>query len=168
MTLTVAEIRAAFDHETSLTRRVLERVPDAAVEFRPHPRSWTLGELALHCANIPLWAALAVERDELDLAPPGGPAFPPPRFESAPATLRHLDASVERARRALAGTSDDHLAQTWTLRHGGHVLFALPRRQVLRSAVLDHGIHHRGQLTVYLRMCDVALPALYGPSADER
>lgn len=166
--MTADEIREAFAREAASTRRVLERIPEGRTSFRPHAKSWTLGELGLHLANIPFWAVLTVERDELDLAPPGGPPFSPPRFESAAAALAMFDGNVARARDALAKADDAALARPWTLLHGGKVVSSLPRGQVLRQMVLDHTVHHRGQLTVYLRMCDVPVPAIYGPSADAR
>jgi uncharacterized damage-inducible protein DinB len=162
------ELLAAFDREAAATRRVLERIPEERAGFRPHPRSWTLGELSLHVANIPLWAAFALERERLDLEPPGERPLEPPRFESAAATLRAFDANVRRARAALEEARDGDLAREWTLEKGGVPLARMPRAAVLRTMILDHGIHHRGQLTVYLRMCDVPVPSLYGPTADER
>jgi uncharacterized damage-inducible protein DinB len=108
-----------------------------------------------------------LRRDELDLAPPGGPEFTPPRFESPAATLSTFDANVRQGREALAAASDRDLLAPWTLKKGGETLFTLPRVACLRSFVISHGIHHRGQLTVYLRLCDVPLPPVYGPTADE-
>jgi uncharacterized damage-inducible protein DinB len=165
---TVAELLAAFDREAATTRRVLERVPESKVGFRPHPRSWTLGELAVHLSNIPLWAAFALEQARLDLDPPGGRPLEPPRFESAAAALASFDANVARARAAFARVADADLLAEWALLKGGVTLMRMPRAAVLRAMVLDHGIHHRGQMTVYLRLCDVPVPAIYGPTADER
>jgi uncharacterized damage-inducible protein DinB len=165
--MTLSELRTAFDRETATTRRVLERVPEAKTSYRPHPKSWTLGELSLHVANIPYWAALTLTTERLDLAPPDGEPFPPPTFRSAAATLEHFDEKVAQSKSAFAKASDSDLSKTWTLLHGGHEIFARPKGEVLRNAVLDHGIHHRGQLTVYLRLCDVALPSIYGPTADD-
>lgn len=153
-----------FDQELATTRRLLALVRDADLAFRPHPRSWTLGELALHLANLPWWATLTLEGTEFDVNPPGGLAAR--KVESSTATLHAFDENVARARSALARTADADLLLAWTLKSGGKSLFSMPRVAVLRGFVLNHLIHHRGQLTVYLRMCDVPLPPIYGPTAD--
>jgi uncharacterized damage-inducible protein DinB len=155
-----------FDHEMALTRTVLERIPEVKVAFRPHPKSWTLGELGMHLANLPVWAVFTLTQSELDLAPPGGPAFTSPKFESAAATLQAFDENIAKARALIAAASDADLMTMWSLKRGGAAIFSLPRAAVLRSMVLSHMIHHRGQLTVYLRMCDVPLPPIYGRTAD--
>ena len=155
-----------FDHEMASTRAVLERIPEAKVSFRPHPKSWTLGELGLHLANLPTWATMTLTLPELDLAPPGGPGFKSPKFESAAASVRLLDENVAKARALIAAATDADLVTMWSLKNAGVTVFTLPRLAVLRSMVLSHMIHHRGQLTVYLRMCDVPLPPIYGPTAD--
>jgi uncharacterized damage-inducible protein DinB len=155
-----------FDHEMALTRTVLDRIPQEKVAFRPHPKSWTLGELGAHLANLPVWAVFTLTQPELDLAPPGGPAFQSPGFESAAATVLRFDENVARARALIAAAGDADLMTRWSLKRGGTAIFSLPRAAVLRSMVLSHMIHHRGQLTVYLRMCDVRLPPIYGRTAD--
>jgi uncharacterized damage-inducible protein DinB len=157
-----------FDHEAAVTRTVLERVPDAQAAWRPHPRSMTLGELATHLANIPAWAILALREPGFDLAPPGEPPYVPPAWESLARTLALFDEKIARARAALAATSDLELAQPWTLKKGGIKVLTAPRGSVLRSFVLNHSVHHRAQLGVYLRMLDVPVPAMYGPTADSR
>jgi uncharacterized damage-inducible protein DinB len=141
-------------------------VPEAKTGFRPHPKSWTLGELGTHLANIPTWTLGTMNATELDLAPPGGPAWKSPTFESAAATLNMLDRNVRAARECLAKASDADFLVPWTLKKGGQALFTLPRIACVRSFILSHMIHHRGQLTVYLRLCDVPLPSIYGPTAD--
>lgn len=155
-----------FDHEMALTRTVLERIPEEKVAFRPHAKSWTLGELGVHLANLPVWAVFTLAQSELDLAPPGGPALQSPRFESAAATVRQFDENVARARALIAAAGDADLMTPWSLKRGGATILSLPRAAVLRSMVLNHMIHHRGQLTVYLRLCDVPLPPIYGRTAD--
>ncbi len=155
-----------LDQELATTRALLALVPEAQTSFRPHPKSWTLGQLALHLANLLAWMPLTLERDELDLDPPGGPAFPPPTFESAAANLRLFDANARRARASLAAASDECLRGPWTLKKRGQTLFTAPRMACVRSFQLNHLIHHRGQLTVYLRLVDVPLPPVYGPTAD--
>lgn len=155
-----------LDNELATTRTLLTLVPASRTSFRPHPRSWTLGELSLHLANLLTWLPSTLEATELDLDPPGGPRFTPPGFESAAATLAMFDETARAARAALARASDADLAVPWSLKKHGQVMFTLPRLACLRSFVLNHLIHHRGQLTVYLRMCDVPLPPVYGPTAD--
>ncbi len=155
-----------FDHEMANTRKVLERVPDADASWRPHPKSWTLGDLGAHLANIPHWGVLALTQSEFDLSPPGE-AAPRRKFEGAAANLRDFDTKLSAARAALAMASDSDLMAPWTLKKTGKSMFTLPRLAILRSFVLNHMIHHRGQLTVYLRLRDVPLPNLYGPTADE-
>jgi uncharacterized damage-inducible protein DinB len=155
-----------LDQELASTRALLASVPEAKTAFRPHPRSWTLGELSLHLANLLTWLPMTLKTSELDLDPPAGPRFVPPRFESAAATLRMFDETARAARAALAAASDADLAVPWTLKKRGQAMFTLPRAACVRSFVMNHLIHHRGQLTVYLRMCDVPLPPIYGPTAD--
>lgn len=155
-----------FDQELSTTRTLLAAVPEARTSFRPHPKSWTLGELSLHLAHLLTWLPSTLTLTELDLDPPGGPSFVPPKFESAAATLRMFDTNAKAARAALASASDADLQVPWTLKKHGQALFTLPRAACVRSFVLNHLIHHRGQLTVYLRLVDVPLPPVYGPTAD--
>ncbi len=155
-----------LEAELGGTRVVLALVPEQHTGFRPHPKSWTLGELALHVANVLTWLPMTLRTTELDLDPPGGPSFVPPRFESAAATLRAFEQNAAAARSALASAGDADFAVPWTLKKHGQALFTLPRAACIRSFVLNHLIHHRGQLTVYLRLCDVPLPPLYGPTAD--
>lgn len=166
MTLS-ASLLPEFDHEMASLRTVLERVPDAKLSWKPHAKSMSLGGLATHLSNLPTWGTRLIEGSEFDLAPPGQP---PPRMKelaSRAEILAQLETNVAAARKAIAGASDAHLAGPWSLLAGGKKLFTLPRSACLRSFVFSHMIHHRGQLTVYLRMVDVPLPALYGPSADE-
>jgi len=152
--------------ELATTRTLLALVPEEKTSFRPHAKSWTLGELALHLANLLTWLPMTVKGTELDLDPPGGPKLVPPRFESAAATLRTFDANAQAARGALAGASDADLRVPWTLKKGGIAVFTMPRVACVRSFVMNHLIHHRGQLTVYLRLVDVPLPPVYGPTSD--
>jgi uncharacterized damage-inducible protein DinB len=150
-----------LDQELDTTRRVLAVVPEAKTSFRPHAKSWTLGELALHVANVLTWLPLTLELTELDLN-----AFTPPRFESAAKTRQVFEENARAARAALAAASDAELLVPWTLKRKGQALFTLPRLACVRSFVMNHVIHHRGQLTVYLRLVDVPLPPVYGPTAD--
>ena len=155
-----------LDQELATTRAVLAAVPEAKTSFRPHKKSWTLGELSLHVANVLTWLPITLRSTELDLSPPGGPSFVPPTFESARATLEAFEGNARAARAALAAATDAELAVPWTLKRGGQPLFTLPRSACLRSFVMNHLIHHRGQLTVYLRLMDAKVPAIYGASAD--
>jgi uncharacterized damage-inducible protein DinB len=155
-----------FDHEMKTTRTVLERIPEVKASFRPHPKSSTLGELGAHLANLPVWATMTLTQAEFDTAPAGGPPLKSPGFVSVAEMLQRLDANVAQARAHIAGATDADLMAMWSLKRAGATIFTLPRAAVLRSMVLSHMIHHRGQLTVYLRMCDVPLPPVYGPTAD--
>jgi uncharacterized damage-inducible protein DinB len=156
-----------FDQEMANTRRVLERVPDAHRDWKPHTKSWPLGGLAIHLANLPVWGTMTMQQTELDLNPPGGASWTPPRFTSTVQALKTFDDNVKTARAAFAKASDGDYLVSWTLKNNTQALFSLPRIAVVRSFVMNHMIHHRGQLSVYLRLKDVPLPAIYGPSADE-
>lgn len=155
-----------FDHEVGLTRQVLERVPEAKAAWKPHQKSFSLGDLSAHVANIPQWAGIALTQSEFDVNPPGGQTYTPPTFGSTAANLDAFDENAKAARAALAKTSDAEMTAMWTLKNGGKATFSMPRVGVFRQFVMNHLIHHRGQLTVYLRLQDVPLPSIYGPSAD--
>ena len=153
-----------FDQEMAGARKVLERVDFMHRDFRPHERSWTLLELATHLANLPVWLPLTLATEELDLQTP----IPSPEIPEDPGELlARFDANVARARDALQSATEETLGAGWTLRRGETVLVTLPRVAVVRSMILNHMIHHRGQLTVYLRMTGAPVPGLYGRSADE-
>ncbi len=154
---------AEFDHEMGSTRRVLERVPDDRLSWKPHPKSRSFGALATHVANLPVWGALILNRPFFDLAD-----APPNREErtSRADVLALFDATTRETRAAMDRT-DAEYAAAWTLRRGSQQLFSMPRSAAFRSFVVNHIIHHRGQLTVYLRLNDIPIPAIYGPTADE-
>jgi uncharacterized damage-inducible protein DinB len=156
-----------FDQEMSTTRKILERVPEGKSDWRPHPRSMTLGRLAGHVAELAGWGANTLERTELDFAPPGGPTYQPTIFTSRAETLKLFDEGVKATRTAIAKASDADLQVPWSLKRGGQVLLSMPRGAMFRSLVMNHIIHHRAQLGVFLRLNDVAIPGSYGPSADE-
>lgn len=156
-------ILAELEQESRSTRRVLERVPDAHLSWRPHPKSFSLGQLALHVATIPGNVAKLAAVDEL----PEPPAFVQPAAASAAELVPALDASLATARQVLNGFDDAAMMKPWRLLQGGKELMALPRMAVVRTILLNHWYHHRGQLLVYLRFHDVALPSVYGPTADE-
>jgi len=155
-----------FDHETGTTRVLLERVPAGQSDWKPHAKSMSLGQLAMHIANLPQWARITLERTEFDTNPPGGERVTTPAFESAAHLLQAYDDSVKAARALLVRTTDAEFMVQWTLKSGGRNMFSLPRAAVFRSFILNHAIHHRGQLSVYLRMLDIAIPSIYGPTAD--
>lgn len=153
-----------LEHELASTRKVLALVPEGRGEFRPHPKSSTLGALALHVASLPSWAARVLGSTDLHIEVLA--ARTPPPFESVAALLATFEEHARGARTALSEASDADLSVLWSLKRGGKALFTLPRHAALRSLFLSHLIHHRGQLTVYLRLVDVALPQVYGPTAD--
>jgi uncharacterized damage-inducible protein DinB len=156
-----------FDQEAGHTRKTLERVPDDKLSWKPHEKSMTMGRLAAHLAEIPTWAVATIERDSIDIAPIEGPPYQPPAADSRQAILALFEQNLAAARAAIAKCSDERFMQRWTLLAGGKQIFTLPRIAVIRSMIMNHAVHHRAQLGVYLRMNDVPLPAIYGPSADE-
>lgn len=156
-----------FDHEMANTRKTLERVPDGKADWKPHEKSMAMGGLATHLSNIPTWAVFTMENDSLDLAPGGEPLPPAPIAGSQAELLSNFDTNVTKARTAIASASDAEFFQPWTLLTNGKTILTLPKVAVLRSFVMNHMIHHRAQLGVYLRLNDVAVPSIYGPSADE-
>lgn len=153
--------------EAEGSRHALERVPEGKNSWKPHEKSMQLGYLAHLVATMPSWVAMAINQDELDLAPAGKPRPKPPEWKSRKELLDLLESSVAQAREALKKTTDEHLMTTWKLLVGGRVVSEDPRYVVIRDAVFNHAAHHRGQLTVYLRLCNASVPAIYGPSADE-
>lgn len=155
-----------FDSEMKITRSLLERVPEKDAAWQPHPKSSSMGNLAAHIANLPRWVSGAVEHDEVDLSLPSAEAFRPPPFDTTSAVVDRFDRNVEAAKKAVNGVTDEHLAGVWTLRNGDKKIVSMPRTAVLRSFVVSHLVHHRGQLSVYLRLRDVPLPRIYGPTAD--
>ena len=154
-----------YDHEMATTRRLLDRVPEAEFDWKPHDKSMTLRQLAGHLANIPTWCSAVLDAPQFDLATadrrPRHPA-------SRTALVEEFDTKVAAARASLAACTDAELLSPWTLRQGSHEIFTLPRISAIRSFVMNHSIHHRGQLSVYLRLKNVPLPSMYGPTADER
>ena len=153
-----------FDHEMATTRKLLERVPENQLGWRPHAKSMTLGGLAQHVATIPMWGAETLKTSELSLGGGQRSAEPTSRAD----ILATFDGHVTNTRAALVGKSDAELMAPWTLKSGGHAVFTMPKAAVWRGFVLSHLVHHRGQLSVYLRMQDVPLPPMYGPTADEK
>jgi uncharacterized damage-inducible protein DinB len=156
-----------LEREAAATRKVLERVPEGRDDYKPHERSMPLGRLATLVATMPGWVAMTVNQDELDLSPPGGTTYQQPTLCTRRELVDALDASVAKAREALAATTDEHLMTPWKLKVAGNVMSEQPRYIVLRDSVFNHLAHHRGQLTVYLRLNEASVPAIYGPTADE-
>jgi uncharacterized damage-inducible protein DinB len=156
-----------YDHELATTRRVLERVPEAEFGWKPHVKSMSLGQLAGHVANIPWWLSMTLDVPFYDVK-----AGDKEARLNVPASLNvmlvEFDEKVKRARASLSRATDAELAAPWTLKSEGREIFSIPRIAAVRSFVLNHLIHHRGQLSVYLRLKDVPLPSMYGPTADEQ
>jgi uncharacterized damage-inducible protein DinB len=157
-----------FDHEMSTTRRTLERVPEDKGDWKPHDTSMPMGRLAGHIAELVGFAPATFQGDSFDFSPPGAPPRQPTVMTSRKQLLEIFDKNVAAARAAISKASDEELFKTWTLMNGGKTFFSMPRIAVLRSMIVNHIIHHRGQLSVYLRMNKVPVPSIYGPSADER
>jgi uncharacterized damage-inducible protein DinB len=162
--MSIAEtILPELDHEMQVTRTLLERVPESDPEWKPHPKSMALGRLATHIAELLGWVDITFQQTELDFSKGG---YKPTSFTTTADLLAMFDAKLKSARAVLAATPDEAMMVPWTLRNGEHVIFTQPRIGVLRAFVLSHMIHHRGQLSVYLRLNDVPLPSIYGPTAD--
>lgn len=159
---------AQLEREMVGSRKALERVPEGKPDWKPHPKSMQLGYLATLVATMPGWIAMAIEQDALDLNPPGGGGYKTPTWSTNAELTALLDDSIAKAKKALAGTSDEHLLNTtWKLMVAGNVVMESPRHVVVEDTFC-HLAHHRGQLTVYLRLNDVAVPSIYGPTADEK
>jgi uncharacterized damage-inducible protein DinB len=150
-----------FDQEMALTRKVIARVPDDKGDWKPHPKSFSLAHLAQLVSSMPGWFTTMVTATELDLAKSPGYSV-----QTTETLLATFDKLVPEARAAIAAATDNDFAASWSLKHGGHVLYTATRRQVVRETI-NHLVHHRAQLTVYLRLLDVPVPSMYGPTADE-
>jgi uncharacterized damage-inducible protein DinB len=168
MGLTMRELfLGEIDREAASSRRVLQRVPEGRNDWKPHEKSMTLGYLAALVASMPAWIAMMVNLDEMDINSLEGAKFKPQVYTKAQELVDALDAGLAEARAALNKTTDEHLLKPWKFVVSGHIVTELPRHIMLRDAVFSHMAHHRGQLTVYLRLNNAPVPALYGPSADE-
>jgi len=155
-----------LDREVERSRRALEQVPDGKYDWKPHDRSMIFGYLADMVATMPSWIAMAIKRDELDIAPTDGSTMKQPPNKTSDALLKALDKSAADARSALGNTTDEYLMTSWKLLAGGQVVMETPRHVVIQDTI-NHWAHHRGQMTVYLRLMGAKVPALYGPSADD-
>lgn len=159
---------AELDREAVGIRKSLEQVPEGRNDWKPHPKSMALGYLATIVATIPAWVDMVINMDELDINPPGGAQHRPPEWKTRQDLLQQFEASLQKGREALQKSDDDRLLNTrWKLLAGGKPMSNQTRYEAIRDGVLNHMAHHRGQLTVYLRMNDEKVPAIYGPSADE-
>jgi uncharacterized damage-inducible protein DinB len=162
-----ASLLPEFDQEMVNTRKALERIPDDKLDYKPHDKSGTMGWLGVHLAMLAGWGHTTLKSDSFDVAPPGEPAFELPKAGSRAEILEMFDRGRDECRAAIAETSDAEFMKPWSLLQGGAPLFTMPRVAVFRGMIMNHLIHHRGQLTVYLRLNNIPVPALYGPSADE-
>jgi uncharacterized damage-inducible protein DinB len=167
--VTIAEsILPEFEQEMAGTRKTLERIPDDKLEWKAHPKSNTIGWVGGHLAELPGWVEMTLKTDKLDINPPGGNPYKPPKPTSHKQMVEIFDKNVATAKTAIRSTSDAEFLKPWSLLNAGATLFAMPRIAVVRSFVINHMIHHRAILTVYLRLNDIPVPALYGPSGDEQ
>lgn len=163
--MTIAQsLLPEFDQEMAITRRVLERVPEDKLDYKPDPKSMNMARLAGHVAEMPGWASMTINMPELDFAKGD---YKPTEMTSREQILAAFDKTVAESRAAIESASDEHLMQNWALKNNGQVLFEMPRIACLRGMVMNHTIHHRGQLSVYLRLAGAKVPSIYGPSADE-
>jgi len=157
---------AELDREVGRSRRALEQVPDGKYQWKPHDRSMIFGYLADMVATIPSWIAMEITRDELDISPTDGSSVKRTPNETSAALLTALENTASEARAALQQTTDEHLMTNWRLKAKGQVVQESPRYEVIQDTI-NHWAHHRGQMTVYLRLMGAKVPAIYGPSADE-
>jgi uncharacterized damage-inducible protein DinB len=158
---------AELDREVTRSRHALERVPEGKHDWKPHEKSMIFGYLAHMIATIPSWISMVIEQDELDIAPKGGPSQPRAQLNTSAEYVQALDKAADGARASLGRTTDDYLLTPWRLLAGGQEVWKGPRHEML-SDTLNHWVHHRGQMTVYLRLMGQPVPALYGPSADDK
>ena len=152
-----------FDEEMKNTRKMLERVPDGKSDYKPHPKSMTLAQLATHIAQLPGWTKETLDLEVLEI----GPDYKPDLFTTREELLSVFDKCVAVAREKIAKATDEDWQVNWQFKYNGQIVISMPRAAVMRSVVMNHLIHHRAQLGVYLRLNDVAIPGMYGPSADE-
>lgn len=155
-----------FDQEMKTTRSLLERVPLDKASWKPHGRSTSMGALASHITSLAGFGNMIVKQTELDVAPAGGQRRQTPEYHTKEELLAAFDANVKASRAEIAKAADTDLMTPWSLKSGPQTIFTMPRASVLRTLLMNHVIHHRGQLSVYLRLNDVPLPSIYGPTAD--
>ena len=153
-----------FDEEMKNTRKLLECVPDGKFDYQPHQKSMTLGQLATHVAGLPSWTIFALDREVLEL----GPDFKPELAATRAELLQTFDKGVAEAREKIAAATDEDWQVMWTFKYAGKTIMSMPRSAVMRLSIMNHLVHHRAQLGVYLRLNDARIPGMYGPSADEQ
>jgi len=151
-----------IEHEGSQTKKILERIPFDKFDWKPHEKSREIGKLAIHVAEIPKWTSRALTTPEFDVL-----SLKPTQVQSTEELVKLSEANIQKAIEDLQKASDEEMMTMWTFRRGDHVIFTLPRAAVIRNLSMNHLIHHRGQLSVYLRLLDIPVPGMYGPSADE-
>jgi uncharacterized damage-inducible protein DinB len=156
-----------FDREMASTRKVLERIPDDKLDWRAHPKSNTIGWNANHLADLPGWATSILTQPSFDFAPVGGKRWESPKLKSSREIVELFDRNVANVRKLIADVKDDDMHKMWSLLSGGKPIFSMPRAAVMRGFVISHIIHHRAILCVYLRLNDVPVPGMYGPSGEE-
>lgn len=152
-----------FEEEMKNTRKLLERIPDGTFDYQPHSKSMTLGRLASHVAEMPRWAVTTLDTELLEMTPDMKPQI----FSTRAELLKEFDTGVAESRKKIQAATDADWAKTWTFKYAGQTIISSPRSQVMRGSVMSHLIHHRAQLGVYLRLNEVEIPGMYGPSADE-
>ncbi|HTN75951.1 MAG TPA: DinB family protein [Pirellulaceae bacterium] len=162
-----SNILPEFEQEMASTRKVLERIPEDKLSWKAHPKSNSIGWVGAHLAEIPGWVEGTLTKPSWDINPVDGPKYQSPVATSRQQLLDLFDQNVATARQALAATSDEAILQDWSLLSGGQVFFTMPRIGVIRTFVINHIIHHRAILCVYLRLNDIPVPGMYGPSGDE-
>jgi uncharacterized damage-inducible protein DinB len=161
----IDSISQELAHEASATRKALERVPEGKLAWKPHEKSMTLGQLVSHMVEIPGWAGVTIQLSEFTMDPE---TYKPWMANTRAELLAKFDSNVTEAQKAMEGVTNEHLMQPWAFIMGGEKVFEMPRVVVLRNMILNHAVHHRGQLSVYLRLLNIPVPATYGPSADEK
>jgi uncharacterized damage-inducible protein DinB len=159
---------AQLEREASATRKTIERMPEGRNDWKPHEKSMALGYLAAHIATMPGWIAMMIETDELNLDDPSSASVKTQVVDSKAELLKQMEEGISKSRKALEATTEEHLNKTWSFKMGGQSIISAPRHEVLANAVFAHLSHHRGQLTVYLRLTGASVPGLFGPSADEQ
>jgi uncharacterized damage-inducible protein DinB len=159
-------LRAELDREVERSRKAIEQVPDGNYQWKPHDKSMIFGYLADMVATMPTWISMEITKDELDVAPPEGSQTKKPQKETRDELLKALDEAAAGARSDLGKTTDEHLNTSWRLLARGNVVWEGPRHEMIQDTI-NHWAHHRGQMTVYLRLLGAKVPAVYGPSADE-
>jgi uncharacterized damage-inducible protein DinB len=156
-----------LEQEAAATRKLLKNVPEERLEWKPADKSMTLSRLATHLAELPGWGVHTLTTEEMDINPPGAEPYKPVQLQTVSEILELHDTNIAKLREAIAASSDDDFMKPWTFKNAGAVIFTQPRIGVLRGMVLNHTVHHRGQLSVFLRLSGASVPGTYGPSADE-